>query len=117
MGALDRRQAHKTNRFAASPPSRNNPTNQPPDRRPTDLPCPRATCARLPAHANQVEDTAAVGAEDSTTFSAEEKSVRILKGVRPAQSVRPVGHDIVKGASVMRAGEVIRAAEVCCVLF
>lgn len=50
--------------------------------------------------------------EDSSKFSAEETSVRILKGVRPGQSVRPTGHDIVKGATVMRAGEVVQAAEV-----
>lgn len=50
--------------------------------------------------------------EDSKLFSAEEESVRILKGVRAAQSVRPVGHDIVKGAMVLRAGEIIQAAEV-----
>ncbi|CAN0551080.1 unnamed protein product, partial [Ectocarpus sp. 8 AP-2014] len=55
---------------------------------------------------------AAVDGEDPTTFSAEEKSVRILKGVRAAQSVRPVGHDITEGATVLRAGEVIQAAEV-----
>lgn len=51
-------------------------------------------------------------AEDPTTFGPGEKSVRILKGVRPAQSVRPVGYDIVQGVTVLRAGEVIRAAEV-----
>lgn len=50
--------------------------------------------------------------EDSKLFSAEEESVRILKGVRTAQSVRPVGHDIVKGATVLQAGEIIKAAEV-----
>lgn len=60
----------------------------------------------------QVEDTAAVDGEDSSKFGPEEKSVRILKGVRAGQSVRPTGHDIVQGAMVMRAGEVIQAAEV-----
>lgn len=68
----------------------------------------------------KVEDTEAVideGASSSsaslaTTFTADEKAVRILRGVRPAQSVRPVGHDVVEGTTVMEAGEVIRAAEV-----
>ncbi|CAM9193389.1 unnamed protein product [Scytosiphon promiscuus] len=73
------------------------------------------TGAKLPKGADavvKVEDTAAVDGEDSTTFSPEEKSVRILKGVRAAQSVRPVGFDIVQGVTVLRAGEVIRAAEI-----
>ncbi|CAM9235871.1 unnamed protein product [Ectocarpus sp. 4 AP-2014] len=73
------------------------------------------TGAKLPRGADavvKVEDTAAADGEDPTTFSAEEKSVRILKGVRAAQSVRPVGHDITEGATVLRAGEVIQAAEI-----
>ncbi|CBN76716.1 conserved unknown protein [Ectocarpus siliculosus] len=73
------------------------------------------TGAKLPQGADavvKVEDTAAVDGEDPTTFSAEETSVRILKGVRAAQSVRPVGHDITEGATVLRAGEVIQAAEI-----
>lgn len=61
-----------------------------------------------------MEDTAAVGdgGASPTTFSADEKSVRILKGVRAGQSVRPVGSDIVEGVTVLKAGEIIRAAEV-----
>ncbi|CAM9122404.1 unnamed protein product [Pylaiella littoralis] len=73
------------------------------------------TGSKLPKGADavvRVEDTAAVDGEDSTMFSAAEKSVRILRGVRTAQSVRPVGHDIVKGATVLRAGDIIRAAEI-----
>lgn len=73
------------------------------------------TGAKLPKGADavvKVEDTAAVDGDDASMFSAEEKSVRILKGVRPGQSVRPVGFDIVEGAIVMKAGEKIMAAEV-----
>lgn len=61
----------------------------------------------------QVEDTAAVD-EGSTVSSADEKHVRILKGVQAGQSVRPVGHDIVEGATVLKAGEIVSAAEVSC---
>lgn len=61
---------------------------------------------------HQVEDTADVDGEKPSTFSGDESSVRILKGVRAAQSVRPVGFDITKGANVLRAGEIITAAEV-----
>lgn len=49
---------------------------------------------------------------EPSTFSADEKSVRILKGVRAGQSVRPVGRDITKGTVVLRAGEKLLAAEV-----
>ncbi|CAM9113787.1 unnamed protein product, partial [Hapterophycus canaliculatus] len=73
------------------------------------------TGAKLPKGADavvKVEDTASVDGEDSTTFSPEERSVRILRAVRAAQSVRPVGHDIVQGATVLRTGEVIGAAEI-----
>lgn len=73
------------------------------------------TGAKLPKGADavvKVEDTAAVDGDDASTFNAEEKSVRILKGVRTGQSIRPVGFDIVEGATVMKAGERIGAAEV-----
>ena len=62
--------------------------------------------------ARQVEDTAAVDGEPSPASNVDEKSVRILKGVRAGQSVRPVGHDIVQGATVLRAGDIVSAAEV-----
>lgn len=59
----------------------------------------------------QVEDTAAETGP-SSSFSADEKSVRILKGVRPGQNIRPTGHDITKGTTVLHAGDRIEAAEV-----
>ena len=59
-----------------------------------------------------MEDTAAVDGADSTAFNKEEKSVRVLVGVRAGQSVRPVGYDIAEGATVLRGGETINAAEV-----
>lgn len=73
------------------------------------------TGAKLPQGADavvKVEDTAAVDGADSTAFNAEEKSVRVLVGVRAGQSVRPVGYDIAEGATVLRAGETINAAEI-----
>lgn len=60
-----------------------------------------------------MEDTAAVD-EVSSASSADEKYVRILKGVQAGQSIRPVGHDIVEGATVLKAGEIVSAAEVRC---
>lgn len=61
-----------------------------------------------------MEDTAAVDSEASSASSADEKCVRILKGVQAGQSVRPVGHDIVEGATVLKAGEIVSPAEVSC---
>lgn len=73
------------------------------------------TGAKLPKGADavvKVEDTSAVEGDAASEFSAEENSVRILKGVKTGQSVRHVGFDIEEGATVMCAGERIGAAEV-----
>ncbi|KAG5179608.1 MoeA N-terminal region-domain-containing protein [Tribonema minus] len=72
------------------------------------------TGAKLPKGADavvKVEDTQAM-AGDASLMDADEKTVRILKGVAAGTSIRPIGSDIAQGEVVLTAGTRVTPAEV-----
>jgi gephyrin len=58
----------------------------------------------------KIEDTEAVDASIDNTH--QEKSVRILVGVKAGQNIRPIGSDIVAGEKLLQPGDIITSAEI-----